>query len=109
MVRVANSTLPTNCVKALGENATQCIWAKYAYQYSESPIFIVNSGVDLFQIALILTELNPLRLEASNATMDVGPDPVDAALFDQAHCVSDQTCSSNQTRTLLNFQQLLEY
>lgn len=106
MLDLANSSgsLPSRCVKAMGKNASQCAFAQNAYKFAKAPTFIVNSGVDLFQIAFIITQTSPPQLIEESETFE----DFDDEIAERTRCVTNEECGADQMRELLNFQGLFE-
>jgi len=109
---LANSTggLNANCIAALKEeDAWMCNFAQYAYMYTESPIFPLNSALDSWQTGCIYaSELTPGFPDQKNtdngecgAVKSYGP-----CLNNLEKCSKEEMTTMNQY--ILDFNQIMQ-
>eukprot|EP01091_Cochliopodium_minus_P003923 TRINITY_DN13863_c0_g1_i1.p1 TRINITY_DN13863_c0_g1~~TRINITY_DN13863_c0_g1_i1.p1 ORF type:complete len:421 (-),score=98.20 TRINITY_DN13863_c0_g1_i1:45-1307(-) len=93
---LANATTDEECLRVFQHSKSQCAFAEHVYPFIESPIFVIDSSYDSWQIACILTSV-----------------PVPPGSFDNGRCYgvpgwlpcaqNPSTCDSTQIGTFNNY------
>ena len=104
MYTLANSSggVPRNCVAERPDDPASCIFSEHAFNSIESPIFVVDSTLDAYQIPCIM---------GRNGTASTWANSSCGAARDYENCTKiwgdrplDKYCSRTQMYTLIEYQ-----